>query len=118
MVALDLFGALFCELQRNRFERFIGRVDFRKQVLDLRIVVELACLLLKDQVISHAAGSEVPDAFLILAAVRMRVKMSWAFVSFLFKQLDEEEEILDSLRAEPQVLIEARPFLIIEIDME
>jgi hypothetical protein len=63
-------------------------------MLDLSILIELPRLLFQDQIISHAAGGEFPDAFLVLAAIRMRVKVVRTIVGF-FQQLNQEEEILN-----------------------
>src|SRR5215813_14093981 len=93
-------------------------MDFGEQRLYLFIFAESPGLLFKDQVVSHAAGREIPDAFLVFTAISVGVEMARSFVAFLFEHLDQEEEVLDPLGAESEVLIEARPFLIIQIDME
>src|SRR5262245_7634906 len=88
---LDLFRALFSEFQRDGLERRSGRADFGQQRLDLPVFAELPGLLFEDQVISHAAGGEIPDALFVFAAIGVGVEMARAFVAFLFEHLDKEE---------------------------
>src|SRR5262245_55332415 len=114
----DLLRALLGELQRDRLERRVGRRDFGEQRLNLLVFAELPGLLFEDQVISHAAGGEIPDALFVLAAIGVGVEMARAFVAFLFEHLDQEEQVLDTLGAEAKVLIEARAFLVVQIDVE
>src|SRR5262245_10142552 len=115
---LDLFRAFFGEFQRDRLERRVGRTDFGEQRLNLFILAELPGLLFEDQVISHATGGEIPDALFVLAAIGVRVEMPRAFVALLFEHLDQEEEVLDALGTEAKVLIEARAFLVVQVDVE
>ena len=75
-------------------------------------------LSFEDQVRAHAAAREVPDAVGVLGAVRVRVEMPRAVVAGLFEQLDDEEQRLDRLGSEPQILIEAPEFLVVQIDVE
>src|SRR5262245_35178248 len=44
--------------------------------------------------------------------------MPRAFVALLFKHLDQEEVVLDALGTEAKVLIEARAFLVVQVDVE
>src|SRR5713101_623623 len=63
-------------------------MNFREQRLNLSVLIKLPGLFFENQIISHAAGSEFPDAFLVLAAIRMRVEVAWAIVGF-FEQLNQ-----------------------------
>ena len=47
----------------------------------------------------------------------MRIEMPWAIVGLL-QQPHQEKQILDRLGSKPQILIEARTFLIVEIDVK
>ena len=69
-------------------------MDLLQQRLDLGVGVELPGFLLQYQVGPHAAPRELPDAFLILGAVRVGVKVARALVAFLLQQLDQEESAL------------------------
>src|SRR5713226_10344162 len=93
-------------------------MDFRQECLNLCILIELTRLIFEYQIISHTARREFPYAGFIFAAISMRVEMTGPFIPGVFQQFDQEEEILDRLRTEAQVLIEARTFLIVEIDMK
>src|SRR6185312_13765603 len=93
------------------------RADFRQKRLNLVVFIELTCLLLKDQIISHTAGRKIPNALLVFTSVGMGVKVSWALVRF-FKQFNQKEKVLDRLGSEAKVLIKTRSFLIVEIDVK
>src|SRR5262245_907616 len=93
-------------------------MNFSEQRLNLFVFAESTGLLLEDQVVSHTAGGEIPDSLLVFAAIGVSVEMARPFVAFLFEHLDQEEEVLDPFGAEAKVLIEARAFLIVQVDVE
>src|SRR5687768_177887 len=82
-----------------------------EQRLDLGVRVESRDLVLEDEVRSHAAAREVPDAFLVLGAVGVAVEVPHAAPSGVLEQLHEEERGLRILTAEPEVLVEAAGLL-------
>src|SRR5215210_8318532 len=61
-----------------------------EQALDVGIRVELRDLLLQDEIGAHAAGSEVPDALLILGAIGVTVEVLHAVPLRVLEQLHEE----------------------------
>src|SRR6185436_18943905 len=72
----------------------------------------------QDQIISHATRSKLPNPILVLTSIRMRIKVSRTVVVRFFEQLNQEEQVLDRLRAKAEILIEPRALLIVEIDMK
>ena len=61
---------------------------------------------------------EVPHALGVLVAVGVGVEVPRAVVAGLLEQLDQEEGVLDVLRAEAQVLVVAADLLAVEVDVE
>src|SRR5450755_2278084 len=98
--------------------RRIVAIDLLQQLLDLRIGVEAARLLLEYIVRAHTAEREVPYSLLILSAVGVRVEVAWTIVASVLQQPDQEEQVLNVLAAEAQILVETRPLLIVEINVE
>ena len=78
--------------------RFAVRVaQGRENRLNLLVLAEPLRLVLEDQVGAHAAAREVPHAFLIFGAVRVRIEVPRAVVAGVLEQLDDEEVRLDGL---------------------
>src|SRR5579883_1997849 len=92
--------------------------DLAEQRLDFGIGVKAAGLLLENVICAHTASGEIPHALLILGAIGVGVKVARTVVALLLQQFDQEKHTLDILAAETQVLVEARPLLIVQIDME
>src|SRR6266508_5974181 len=92
-------------------------MDLCKQCLNLSIFRKLPTLLFENQIISHAAGGKFPHAGFIFTAISMGVEMARTFIRLL-KQFHQKEKVLDRLRTEAQILIEARTFLIVQVDMK
>ena len=69
-------------------------MNLSEQCLDFSVFIELPRFFFQDQIISHAAGGEFPDAFLVLAAIRMGVKVARAIVGF-FQQPNQKEQSFD-----------------------
>ena len=95
-----------------------GVANLREQRLNAGVTAELLRLVLEDEIRAHAAAREVPHAFLVLGAIRVRVEVARTVVARLLEQLDEKEERLDRLRREAQILIEPAGLLIVEIDVK
>src|SRR5579875_1216957 len=99
----------------------IGLVTTVKVVqkpLDLRVSVEALHFRLEHIIGAHAAQGEVPHALFVLGAVGVSVEVVRAIVVLIFQQLDEEEHALDVLGSKADVLVEARPALVVEVDVE
>src|SRR4051812_32449701 len=117
LLVLDGLRELLVELHA-RARRATTLPELADQLLDLNVRVELRHLLLEDEIGAHAAAREVPDAFLILGAVRMRIKVTHAGPLRVLQQLHQEERRLGILASEAMILIVAAGLLRVEVDVE
>src|SRR5581483_720233 len=67
---------------------------------------------------AHTAKREIPHPLLILRAVGMGIEVKRPRVPLLHKELHQEEHRLDTLAAKAQILVVARSFLIVEVNIE
>jgi len=104
--------------RRRRFAELRG-AGFVAGCLDRLIGIECCGFGGEDLVIADAAASERRvDVDVVLAAIRARIEMARPVIARALEQPHRQERFLEVLRAEAEVLVEARPILGVEINVK
>src|SRR3954469_10950698 len=121
---VELLGAQLVErlALAQRRDGELGHPRGLERLRNLRVGPEGLHLVPQDQVVAHAGAGGLPDALDVLGARRLVVEVQVAVVGAAAaraqQRVDRPEGAAQVARPEAQVLVEARPVLAVEVDVE